>query len=196
MAYRTWVEIDLKKLRKNLLSIKKAARGRKLGLTIKANAYGHGSIPIAKHTEDKADLFVVADVPEAVELRDAGIKKPILILKPLLEREEILFVAQMGFRALLAHEEELNLLIEVTEREKKPLFLHMEIDTGMSRTGLSLDSLNFVFDKIRKHPLIKLEGIFTHFATADYDEFFVREQLFRFWKIIKSMGRYGLIPRT
>lgn len=189
MAYRTWAEIDLRQLRKNLLSIEKAARGRKLALTIKANAYGHGSIPIAKSTQDKTHLFLVADIPEAIELRDAGIERPILILKPLLESEEILVASREGFRILLAHDEELDLLLYVAEKLRKPLFLHMEIDTGMSRTGFPPGSLNSVLERIRGHPWIRLEGIFTHFATADSDEFFVREQLFRFWKALKSIPK-------
>ncbi len=195
MASRTWAEIDLNQLRKNLLSIEKAARGRKLALTIKANAYGHGSIPIAKHTEDKATLFVVADIDEAVELQDVGIEKPILVLKPLLGEDEIEEAISRRLRILLAFEEELSHIDEVAGRLGKSAMMHLEIDTGMARTGVFYDRVNPLFENILKAKNIKLEGVFTHFATADSDEVFVREQLFRFWKALKSIPK-ELMPLT
>ncbi len=171
MYHRTYRQINLKAIEHNFdLLSEKVAEGVKKCAVIKADAYGHGAIPVAKVLEKKADYFAVACFDEAFELRQAGITLPILILSytctdyygELIERD---------IRATVYTYEDALLLNEKAEEKRKKAKVHIALDTGMSRIGFSLTEKSLeIIKKISELPFVTVEGIFSHFAKADIEE--------------------------
>lgn len=168
MYERAYVKIDLDALEYNINSVlKKIAPKTKLLAVIKANAYGHGAAVIGKFIEDKCDFFGVAGVEEALELIEAGIKKPILVLG---------YVNEACFDAVVSHNiripifsyENAKALSDEAVRQGKAVCFHFCIDTGMSRIGFQVNEESAdICKKITELPNLKAEGLFSHFATAD-----------------------------
>lgn len=167
---RTYVEIDLDAITNNICNMKKniAEKTGMIGV-IKTDGYGHGAVPIA-HELERLDFmygFAVATPEEAHILRMAGIEKPILILGytfpysyEMLVKEEI--------RPAVFREDSLQQLAEAAKRIGKPIKVHVKVDTGMSRIGITPDAKGIDFiRKLMTYPEIEIEGIFTHFAKAD-----------------------------
>lgn len=167
---RCGVRVDLDAIRYNLLSMKALAPGKLIMSVVKADAYGHGSVRTSQFIEDISDSFAVATVDEGLKLRQkAHILKPILILGPVspsLDRAVIdndLTETIFDFeRAFKLNESAL------ASREGKKAHVHVAVDTGMSRIGLLPDEVGLkTLKKICGLSGIKVDGIFTHFATAD-----------------------------
>lgn len=166
--HRIYAKIDLDAIEHNIDLVKdKIGKETKLLLVIKADAYGHGSVELAKTFSEKADYFAVAEMNEAVELRHAGIKKPILILgytspslfKTALENDITLTMFQP---------EAIEKLSKEAVKAGKTAKIHFAVDTGMSRIGFSVtENSADEAAKAAKLPGIFAEGIFSHFATAD-----------------------------
>lgn len=192
--FRTWAEIDLDNLIFNFRNIKKrAGEGVKLSAVIKADAYGHGALPIAHALQNETDYFSVAIAEEALSLRKGGIEKPIHLLgytPPALFNlvtEHSLTVTTYNF----AHA---KLLSEHGVQDKKTVSVFLAIDTGMSRLGFS-DNDQAIEDilQISKLPNLSLDGIFSHIARADeFDKSSAKEQDRRFSTIIEKLEQAGL----
>lgn len=167
---RGYVEVDLDRIHRNMDRMK-ANLDEKTKMTgvIKTDGYGHGAVAIAKELEplDYMYGFAVATTEEAHILRKAGIKKPILILGYAFEHEYAL-LAEEEIRPAVFTEEMLSGLSKTAEEIKKPIKIHIKVDTGMSRIGIFPDEngLRFV-EKALHTEGIEVEGIFTHFATSD-----------------------------
>lgn len=168
MYYRTYVKIDLDAIEYNVKNITKKLAGRaKLLAVIKADAYGHGAVEIAKTLEDKCDFFGVACVDEAMELIDAGIKKPILILG-YVSPQQFDIVVKNDIRIPVFSYESAKALSDEALNQGKIASYHFCIDTGMSRIGFQVNEESAdICKKITLLPNITAEGIFSHFATAD-----------------------------
>lgn len=166
--HRIYAKIDLDAIEHNIDLVKdKIGKETKLLLVIKADAYGHGSVELAKTFSEKADYFAVAEMNEAVELRHAGIKKPILILgytspslfKTALENDITLTMFQP---------EAIEKLSKEAVKAGKTAKIHFAVDTGMSRIGFAVTEKSAdEAAEATKLPGIFAEGIFSHFATAD-----------------------------
>lgn len=181
---RGYAEVKLDAIARNMRNMKaNIATDTKMIGVIKTDGYGHGSIPIAKELE-KMDFmwgFAVATAEEAHALREAGIKMPILILGytfpycyEQLAREEI--------RPAVFREDMLEQLQTAAKKTGKPLKIHIKVDTGMSRIGITPDEngLHFIENAAEREGL-EIEGIFTHFARADEaDKSNATEQFERF----------------
>ena len=172
MSYnRTYREIDLQAIAHNFdLLSRKVAEGVKKCAVIKADAYGHGAVPVARVLESKADYFAVACFDEAVQLREAGIKLPILILSytcPAFFGE----LAEKDITATVYTLSDAMALNEAAREKGKKAKVHIALDTGMSRIGFPLtdDSAERI-KEIAELPFIFVEGIFSHFAKADVEE--------------------------
>ena len=169
--HRSFACIDLDAIKSNFDSLKsRVPSSVKTMAVVKANAYGHGAIRVAKALEKKADYFAVAVIEEAIELRDGGIKNPILILS---------YTSPYQFEALINNElipsvyryEDAEMLSQEACRLGKTAVIHIAVDTGMSRIGFkdsekSADTVK----KISELPNIRIEGIFSHFACADAED--------------------------
>lgn len=192
---RTWAEISLGNLEHNYRALRSCAPDSIFLATVKANGYGHGSVPVAKRlVELGADYLAVACLDEAAELRRAGIAAPILVLgytQPELAGEVVaLDVTQTVFTPELA-----QALSEAAGAAGKRAKIHLKADTGMSRLGvLDHDPQRAAADiaALCALPHLEPEGIFTHFANADGDEGYTMLQFTRFLDVLKELEeKYG-----
>ena len=165
----TYVRIDLDAIRENYEHICQKA-GAPVMAVVKADAYGHGAVPVAKMLEPVCPGFCVSSMAEALELRNAGIQTPILILGH--SRPES-FSAAVRHRITLglADLQEAMLLSEEACRQNTKVAVHLKVDTGMSRFGfLPTEEAADSCAKIAALPGIRVEGLYTHFATADCED--------------------------
>ncbi len=190
---RIYARVDLDAILSNLEQMKDNLHpGTKIMAVVKTDGYGHGSVPIAAMLQEKEYMagFGVATIEEAVELRDAGIHLPILILgyafpdcyDTLIEKE---------IRPTLFREDNLPLLQAAAKRLGKTVKAHIKVDTGMSRIGIRPDEsgLSFV-KKVAGTEGIEIEGIFTHFARADeIDKTSAYEQLALFQNFVDRVDK-------
>jgi len=192
--YRVCAQIDLSAVRKNIEIIRAAVRPEsKLMVVLKADGYGHGAVPIAKRIDDIADAYGMAIVEEAVELREAGIKKPILILgytaSHLYDKVIQYDITQTIFQYETAYE-----LNEAAKKAGKMVKIHIKLDTGMSRIGFAVteESVEEIV-KISKLSNLCMEGVFTHFAKADeIDKEATILQYRRFMEMLTRLKQRGI----
>ena len=132
--HRTWAEIDLGAIEHNYRVICEAAKAPVL-CVVKADCYGHGAVPVANRLQSMgAPYFAVATVPEAVELRENGIEKPIIILG-YIDAADMDTVAEYGITAPVYDEETAELLSAAAVRTGRDITVHYKLDTGMTRIG-------------------------------------------------------------
>ena len=168
MNFRTEAKINVNALMHNYnITRARLPENVKILAVVKANAYGHGAVEIAKLLDDKCDFFGVACVEEAIELKLAGIKSKILILGHVFT-ENYEKVVEMDIRIpIFSFEDAQKLSAEAVKQGKKAYF-HYCVDTGMSRIGFQVTENDAdVCKKIAELPGVEAEGIFSHFATAD-----------------------------
>ena len=195
---RTWAEIDLSNLEHNYLALRgMLPRGCRFLGVVKANAYGHGAIPVArKLVELGAEYLAVACLDEAVELRQAEITAPILILGPTLPD----FADELLKYDLTQAVQDFDLaqaLSRAAVNAGKTLKIHIKVDTGMSRLGFlcSEDAVDDSVAEIVKAcslPGLEHEGFFTHFANADGDEEYTMRQFTRFMDALDKLAALGV----
>ena len=189
-----WAEVDLGAIAHNFREIKRCIRGdAKLCAVVKANAYGHGAVPVAqKALEAGARYLAVATVPEALELRRAGITAPVLILG-LVPPEAAGEIVEWDLTQAVC---DLNLAREISreaQQQGQNCKLHLKVETGMGRIGVRPDEAVSLAEEIAALPHVELEGIFSHFAAADEkDKSFVKEQLSLFRRAIDGMEAKGI----
>lgn len=188
---RVYAGIDLDALRYNMESMHKNIKeGTKIAAVIKADAYGHGALTVAKTIEDLPYVwgFAVATADEAEMLIADGRKKPILILG-ISFPEHYELIVEKEIRPAICEYEAAKALSDIAVRKNKTCHIHIKIDTGMSRIGLQVteDSADLIAG-IAKLPNIEIEGIFTHFAQADeYDKTPTQKQIALFQKMITML---------
>jgi len=189
----TVAEIDLVNLRNNYHNIKRKVAPAEIIAVVKANAYGHGAVPIAHCLQQEGvQYFAVARLSEAMELVQAGITGKILIFGTLYNEEISCAIAQ-NVRVTVTREEDFETIDRLALYLQKVAKVHVKIDTGMGRVGLPCNrALEFINSASRLNN-IHIEGICTHFATADRrDKSFAREQLIHFNEIIDKLRQTGI----
>ena len=170
MYRRIEADIDLDAIRYNIKTVQALnPDDRKTLLVIKADAYGHGSVTLAKEMDDLADYFAVATMDEAVELRNAGIVKPILILG-YTDESEYEAAVKNDITLAIYDAEEAKLLSETALKLGKKAKVHIKVDSGMSRIGFQCTESD-VEEAVKLLSMdgLDVEGIFTHYAKADYE---------------------------
>ena len=184
----TQAVIDLEAIGHNIAAVKEHIPSETfVYAVVKANAYGHGAVAVARSVEDQVDGFCVSNIDEAVELRQAGITKEILVLGVVMpnqlgyakEYDIVLTIASLDWYAL-AEREGMSL---------DGLRCHIKIDSGMGRIGVrtSVDANQLISSLKAAGALV--EGVFTHFATADEaDTQHFEEQLATFKKIVSELS--------
>lgn len=168
MFFRTEAAIDLDALDYNFDNTrKKLPDSIKLLCVIKADAYGHGAVAFAKHLDDKCDFFGVACIEEAIELKKAGIKTPLLILGTV-AHYNFDQVVENDIRIPIYSFDAAKALSDEAVKQNKTVKFHFCVDTGMSRIGFQVNEESAdICKKITELPNIYAEGLFSHFATAD-----------------------------
>ena len=190
----TWAEVDLDALRHNFRHIKgMAGRKTKILSVIKADAYGHGMIRVAKVLNEKgADFFGVADIREAISLRLAGIKKPIVIFEntlPIFAKQ----IVQFDLRPSISSWGLAISLNRYARSRGKHIFIHVKIDTGMGRLGVwHRDAMEFV-RRLKTLSHVHCEGLMTHFAAADTDEHFTQSQTANFMRLLDNLRQHTIV---
>lgn len=162
----TKLMIDLDAIRHNIQAVK-AKAGAPVMVIIKADAYGHGAVQLAKHLDDCCAFFGVSSILEALELRQAGIQKPVLILgyTPVSSFPE---VVRLNIRPAIFHYEDALALSQAAGELGMTAKFHFAVDTGMSRIGFQVTREDAdICAKIARLPNLEAEGLFSHFATAD-----------------------------
>ena len=194
---RVGAPVDISAIRANIREIKKGLpEGQKFCAVIKADAYGHGAIPVAKALSDTADFFGVATSGEALELREAGVETPILVLGYVWP-EDYPEMIRAEIRIPLFKEDDGPLLAREALRQGKKALVHLKIDTGMNRIGFQDTPENIeAIRRLRLLPELTVEGIFTHFARADEEDLsFTRRQYETFCSVIRRVEEgIGPIP--
>lgn len=192
-----WIEVDLDAIRANAGIARSFLRpGAHLMAVVKADAYGHGAVPVARAAlEGGASWLGVALPLEAEALRASGITAPVLVLGPA-DPEEIVRGARSGVSFSVFSQESLAAVQRAADRCAKDVPIHLEIDTGMGRTGFAPEDAVGIASRIGAEPRVVLEGIFTHFASADTDPAFTRRQLGLFLEVtsaLEAAGRRGML---
>lgn len=194
--YRAWAEIDLDALLLNHRAVKKLLPGgEKLCAVVKADAYGHGAVTVARALEEETDFFAVAMAEEAFELRDAGIKKPILILG-IVPHSRVRDLVTADVRLTVTSLREAKAIAGEAKKAGKEALLHLAVDTGMGRIGFlpNEKSVNEIAELSRLREVV-IEGVFSHFATADEpDPSFAAVQQERFERFLAALRERGICP--
>ncbi len=162
----TCVKIDLDAISQNFDAVRRKA-GVPVMAIVKADAYGHGAVQIARFLEEKCAFFGVSSMLEALELRQSGIQKPILILGQTPVSAFPLAVRQEIRPAIFRYEDAVALSREAQKQGRTARF-HFAVDTGMSRIGFQATAQDAdICAQIARLPGLEVEGLFSHFATAD-----------------------------
>ena len=196
MHSRIQAEIDLDAMTYNLEHIKKNLKpGTKIIAVLKADGYGHGAVPLGKRIQQDPSVWgiAVATVEEGIELREAGISRPILILG-YSDQEDYQKIVDMDFRPAVFKKSMAQELSKAAVRARKTLKIHIKIDTGMTRIGyrnVETDVPEIL--EISRLPGIEVEGIFTHFARADETDIApARIQYEKFQEFLHALEEKGL----
>ena len=164
--FNNYVKIDLDAIEANFRKVKEKA-GVAVMAVVKADAYGHGAVQVALHLQGRCDFFGVSSVSEALELRYAGIRTPILILghTPVSAYPK---VVKERIRPAIFHLDEAKALSQEAKRQNRVVPFHFAVDTGMSRLGFQpTQEAADICAQIARLPNLEAEGLFSHFATAD-----------------------------
>ncbi len=190
----TWAEINLDAYAHNINIVKKKINpNTKLCAVVKANAYGHGAVAMALEAErNGADMLAVAILQEAVELREAGIKMPIVVLGPLYT-DIAEFVVKYDVAQTVFDEDRLFALNEIAINNNKKAKIHIKVDTGMNRIGIAWDKAGDFAELAASMPGIEVEGVFSHFASVDdEDKTYANFQLANFKKALADIEAKGI----
>ena len=193
---RTWAEISLGNLEHNYRVLRACAPDSRFLGVVKADAYGHGAIPVARKLEAMgADCLAVACLREAEELRGAGITAPILVLG-VTPAEFAGRVVELGLTQTVFEPELARALSRAAEERGTVARVHLKVDTGMSRLGaLGHDAAACAGElaPLCVLPHLEAEGIYTHFANADEDEEYTMLQFTRFLDVVDALREnYGV----
>ncbi|MEK5068315.1 alanine racemase [Sporosarcina sp. FSL K6-1508] len=186
----TQVIVELEAIRTNVRNLK-AYLGSETSIiaVVKADGYGHGDVEVAHSAfEAGAEMVSVATPDEAVRLRVAGISGDILVMgpSPLMFAEK---AAELGITITVSSAEWLQSALDISESFKRPLKVHVKVDSGMGRIGLrDVDALRSLASVIERSNQVLLDGIFTHFACADEENPVSTEEQFKmFMKLVQTL---------
>jgi alanine racemase len=178
--------IDGAALRSNLSLVRQLAPSSRVMAAIKANAYGHGLVPVARALVD-ADAFGVARIEEGVVLRDAGISKPVLLLEGVFSAEQLVLAAQHQFEIVVHTVEQLALLDQYSGAHRFSVWL--KLDTGMNRLGFKVANFGAAHSALSGCSSVGQLRLMSHFASAEQsDDAATKQQLDRFRAITDSLG--------
>lgn len=187
--YRSFMKISLPAISENLSECRKRIGDARLLMVIKADGYGHGAVAVGRYVEKQVDYFAVACLSEAVELREGGIRKPILILGYTSPKEYGELLAYHITPTICSYDaaKKLSDTARILGCEAK---IHIALDTGMGRIGFIPGEEDAdVVAEISRLPGIVLEGMFTHFSKADEtDKAYTKEQAARYRKMVELLS--------
>ncbi|HBZ36668.1 MAG TPA: alanine racemase [Candidatus Veblenbacteria bacterium] len=196
----SWVEISRRALIANI-RVHRRMVGKKVKLmaVVKSNAYGHGIELVSQVAAStrQVDWLGVASLEEAKLIRQAKVKLPILVLsffRPFV-MADLIWAIKHSIAFMVYETEQLKILSLAAQKAKKPAKIHLKLETGMARLGLFPKEARIFLEKILKSPRLQLEGIASHFATAESrDQKFLKKQLSAYRRFTKSVS--GKLPNS
>ena len=194
----TFARVDLDAVRANYAAVARHVAGPKAPLVIavvKANAYGHGAVPVARALEQAgAAMLACADIEEAVTLRDGGIRAPILVFGAL-GISDLDGVFNHGLTPTVSSPFAARALSDAAARRGVTVSCHLKIDTGMNRLGFRFDNLGQTMRDVLGRPGLEIAAAYTHFATADEPAHPLFElQRKRFDESLRRLAGMGIRP--
>jgi alanine racemase len=192
-SHRCWAEVDLDALRGNLAWIRhRVGPDVKILTVVKADAYGHGLKQIAALLmQSGTDIFGVANLAEAHIIRTVGKGWPVLMLGACLP-DEIETAVRDDVRPTISSLSEARAFSRIAVKLRKTVSAHLKVDTGMGRLGIEAGRALELIHSIRKLPGLTLEGLYTHYASAEDDATFSRAQARRFQGLLDELARAGI----
>ena len=189
----TTATVHLDRLTRNLRLLGEEAGGRPLWPAIKANAYGHGAEPVARHlVETGYRTLCVAHASEALELVDAGIDATFVLLSADLPEHGAAVVAH-GFEPVVTTHEAVDGLAREAARAARPVSVHVQVDTGMGRVGIRPEEATSFLDHCRGLEGVRVKGLMSHLPRADEaDKAFSHEQIERFRRVVAAAAPYRI----
>ena len=187
---RTWAEVDLDAIAHNFRAARNhLPKDMKLLVTVKANAYGHGALRVAQLLQNRVDYFALATMDEAVQLRQAGIRTPLLILGPV-QPADYDRAAKYDVALTVSSLQEAGAISACGVSCGKKITVHMALDTGMSRIGFPCtEEAARQIRQAAALPGIYAEGIFSHFALSDSpDKSYTNLQAENFRRMLSTIG--------
>jgi alanine racemase len=187
----TTAEISLRALSRNLDLVREKTGNTEVLAVVKADAYGHGAVRVARHLIKKGVRRLgVAYATEGIELRESGIDVPVTVF---FDRDNLESMIEYGLTPVIYDLKSARRLSSLARKRNISYPVHIKIDTGMGRVGMSAQSAESEITRIASLPNLRLEGIMSHFSDADLqDKQFAHHQLRTFKKIVSSLNRKGI----
>lgn len=192
----TVAEVDLGALAFNYRQIKKRIpRGTKILAVVKADAYGHGALPVSLKLERLGVSYLgVAITEEGISLRREGIKTPILILGGIFQEEEEEIIRQ-HLTPVIFDMDSLARLSKMAVKKRKKVNIHLKVDTGLGRLGIPFEQFPIFIAKMKGLPNIEVEGLLSHFSMTDQEEAYSLAQWKQFQQALDMMQKEGFHVR-
>jgi len=179
-THRCWAEIDRSALRHNAGVVRERIGAAEMLAVVKANAYGHGLVGVAETLANEVQLFGVANLEEALVLRKAGLRHPVIILGPSLP----------GERATIVQDKFIPTISTIDEAEAfariGPVSINFKVDTGMGRMGVPEPQWLSAFQAVSALPSLRVHSVSTHMPVSNEDGGYTREQLVRFRDVVQK----------
>ena len=195
MRGRTEVVIDLGAIAHNFRQIRsRIGPAVRIMVVVKADGYGHGAVRVSQTVvKEGADALAVTTVAEGIELRKAGLKIPILILGPLFSGE-IESVINYYLTPTLLDFKIAELLSQWARKRGRVVSIHINVDTGMGRLGIHYEKADQFALAVSQLANLQIEGIYSHFSSAEFDADFTLQQIRRFKSVFLSLKKKGIDP--
>ena len=183
----SWIEIDLGQFKKNVAIIRQFIGNRLLCFPVKANAYGHGLCAMGKAAEEAGvDYLAVAHLQEGIQLRQANVRIPILVLGAIHE-DQILDLINFNLEFTISSKFKADLVAEKCKKIRQKCRVHIEVDTGMKRTGVRQSSALSLLQHLKSASCFDVIGVYSHLATADHsNDTFATAQISAFQSLLEE----------
>jgi len=184
----TWAEISLDNIDSNFQAVQRMAPKSGVMAVVKADGYGHGAVVIAQELEKSGTAFLgIATAAEAAELMEAGIRIPIVVMGGI-SPAEIPLLRDYPFIPAVHNQEMLSALQQFGVGQDRRIKVHIKVDTGMGRLGMSMDDAAMAM--MRSYSALEIEGLFTHFASADVpNDPYTKNQIQKFNEFVAQYGK-------
>ncbi len=190
-GHGTWIEIRLDRLSQNLKAIQGIHSPAHTMAVVKANAYGHGLLDIARSLEGQVTYLGVSSIQEILELKERGVETPVFLFGRLFGQELAAAVKSGATLSISSYEEALE-ISEASRELKKRTTVHIKVDTGMGRLGIPLIEAPKQIERISRISGLLLEGIYTHFPTAEREDGFAAGQVVTFEGLLQQLEGKGI----
>lgn len=192
--HRAWIEIDHGAIRSNLEVIRRSAPKAQVIGVVKANAYGHGAVAVARTLVAAAvERLAVATVDEAIQLREAGIEVPLVVLWGI-GPDEASIVTRHALEPIVYDDRAIDLLEAAGERDGVRIGVHLKVDTGLGRQGADPDDAIALATRIARSRHLRLAATMTHLAVPGEDDAYTEVQVLRLARVLDGMRSAGVDP--